>query len=830
MSSDKSKTTVSSISFLIKLWNSASLKSTSKYDIILSYFTKHLIPKVFNNDNHNECAVEVKRLFQLKHAANTVSSDTVEELLQTLMSVMSKTPSSTLIVSCLELTSNESFKDFFASNLKIYCKLQQSLIKSFTELNLEKEESDELLAKIITELYCFAKLEEFKKLFLEQLLISLSEVTKNSSDVNQASTRNLLNLIFFAALSGSNLDILENPSLTSEKQLILMDAFIKSNLKNSDKITTMLNFMERQALECEEDVDFLIHAKQYFLLLKSCEIDLAPVKRQEPQLFVKLTDRVQSAIENTKNSMNFAELLEILSTFISCDAFLFEKNIYEVLMDCMLREKTPDEMKSYENLLSVIVKIYGKDLNQFLKKLFKSIDNRLGSFKISKKRKRKTTSVSESDVSSKKIRLDVATGEDWSFITHIWPKSTAEQFAEITAGLNFAQSIKVWNQLNDYLASVLTQLKDSSTIDENMLFKIDFSSNLLCDLFHNTRLLEQLMVKREEITPTAEQFNQTQHLFYEIIVNIEYNSRVMCAFLKLSRNYENFLMLFFYHHNQDVRSDLDVLFIGDQIVDSQWKIIQQRVNNFGKTEEKNHLNSLLIQKQQKLQLFSGCDVVKSHDVTSIVSDDKQIEFLVQKVNTRSFFINSIQGKELKSFVQFLTKLDDKELQSAVLGTYALDQKLLDRFIAELVQDLDETNLNQRLEILAQLPIDCASDESKKKIVDVLLDQNYSKNLTLLVENVVNRIFQNDSYKTFFKDFAIEKVVKTFSPVTFNRIYRPILTSAARRLNNDTLVNFKWILESKNNKLIQILAQVVTEVRSCFNLFNSKKKYGSFRFH
>lgn len=810
LSSTKNKTTASSISFLIKLWNSSSVKSSSKYDTILNYFTKHLLPKAFDVSSANDdCVAETTRFFRLKHATSTPSSGSKTELLQCLMNILSKTSSFNLIASCLELTSNESFKDFFTAHLNIYCKLLKSVIKSFNGIE-NGEQKDEFLPKIITELYCFAKLDNFKELFLDHLLLPLSEATKLSSS---NATRNLLNSIFFAALSGSTLEVFEKQSLTADKELILMEAFMASNMKNPENITKMLKFMEKQALACDDDVEFLSLAKRTFLLLKSCEIDLAPVKRQEPLLFVKLANRVQSAIEHSKNSMDFAEFLEMLSAFISCDAFLFEKNIYDVLMDCMLREKSPVEMTNYETLLNVIVNIYGKDLNQFLKKLLKSMDERLENYSISKKRKRKTTSGSETEVTAKKLRLDVtAGGEDWSHITHIWPKSMAEQFAEIASGLNFAQSIKVWNQLNNYLASVLNQVKDSSAIDENMLFKIDFASNLLCELFNNTRLLEQLMYKREEITPTAEQFNQTQHLFYEIILNIEYNSRVMCAFLKLSRNYENFLMLFFYHHNPEVRGELDALFTGNQIVVSEWKIIQQRVKNFGKTEEKNHLNSLLIQKQQKNLLLGSGDVVKSDDVASIVSDEKQIEFLVQKANTRSFFINSLRSKELKSFVQFLTKLDDKELLSIILETVAQEQDLLDGFISELVQEVDDSNLKPRLEILSQLPLDCASDESKKKIFGELLSQKCSKNLATLIAIVVDKIFQNDSYKSFFKDYSIEKVIEAFNVITFTRIYHPILSSAARKLNNDTLTNFNWIVKSNNNKLVQILAQVVTEVR------------------
>lgn len=475
----------------------------------------------------------------------------------------------------------------------------------------------------------------------------------------------------------------------------------------------------------------------------------------------------------------------------------------------MLREKSPKELIQYEEFLNNVFKIYGQDINQFIKKLLSSINEKLENVSIPKKRKRKNSSSSDAEETAKKQRTTTSEqASEWSHIAHIWPSSTAENFSDLVAALNVTQSIKIWKQLEDFLITVLNYMKLPSEINENVLFKIDFASNLLCDLFNSTRLHEQLMNKKKEIASAVDGFNKTQHLFYEVILNIEYNSRVMNSFLKLSYNYENFLALFTYHHNPEAKSDLDSSFVDDQMrLKGEWKIIQQRIKNFGKSEEKNQLNALIIQHRQKDQLFLSSSSAHNDDLISILNDDRQIDFLLGKANTRSFVINALGAKEITCFAQYLTKLEDEEIRSTVLSTIAHDQALLDGIIAELVQN----GFESALELLGRLPLECSSEENKKKVFEKLLQQKQSEQLQPIIENIICKLFKNDSYKVFFKDFTMEEVVQVFEPRQFSKIYHPILSSAARKLNLETLQNFNWILKT-NNSTLQVLAQVVTEVR------------------
>lgn len=823
MEKNPSKTSTETIAFLAKLWNSGSLKSATKYETILKYFTKHSLPKIDEVE-----AAEVQRFFKLRHQPNCVSSESKSDLIKVLSKSVKKNSSLEKIATCLALISNEGFKDFFKAHLDTYCKFLETILKAFIANADDENCATETFANIVTELYCFVKIDKFKDFFVEHVLISLSEATKKVPATEKSAVLDLLKSIFFARItsSDSNLEIFES-DLTQEKESILMDTFIAINKYNSTEIAKFLRFINDNQLEnCDGDDDqFLSQTKRIFLLLKAHEVDLAPVKRQEPGLFEKIASRVTAAVESSKHSMNFAEFLQTLSSFISCDAFLFEKNIYEILTDCMLKEKSAPELMNYEALLSIVIKIYGKDLNQFLKKLLKTLDVKLESLTLPKKRKRKLLSGSELEATPKKIKL--ASGEvsvdrcgDWTYIAHIWPSATAEQFAEIVAGLNVVQTIKVLTQLNDFLVKSLKVLKDSSSISENVLFKIDFASNLLCELFSNTRIHEQLMYKQETIAKAANDFNQTQHLFYEIILNIEYNNRVMNAFLKLSSNYENFLMLYFYQHNADVKSSLELQFIGNQSnIKSEFEIIQQRIKNFGKAEEKNQLNSLIIQHQQKSQLFSVAEMSKSDDLSSILNDDKQVDFLLQKHDTRSFFINSLGKKELKQFTQYLIKLEDKELQSSALSVISQSQKLLDGFIVDLLQNVDSNNFKLLLEMFDQLLLACASDDNKMLIFETLLKHKTADNTQVV--SVIEKLFKNDSYKMFFKDFTAQSVVQVFDGKC-TKVHQSILSNAARKMNVNTLENFNWIVKNGDEELLEILAQVASEVMKLLipNYFNA----------
>lgn len=797
------------------MWNSAVLKSPAKFDVILKYFTNNLLSKALSEDEN--CVEVLRRFFKLRYLPGCVSIETKIELSQKLSAAVKENPSRTSIALCLELVSNNSFKDFFKTHIVNYCDLLHSVVNGYSKITQEQGNS-ELFMNIAAELYCFAKLETFKEMFIAQLLVPLSNVASNLTAAEKSAIWDLHKSLFFSTLTTSepSLEVFER-ELSQEQQQTLTETFVAINKSRPDQIVRVLTFVYDKILEsCNDDCKFLCQMKSIFLLLKTHEVEFAPLKRQAPEFFKRLAERINNAVVVAKQSMDSAEFLETLSSFVSCDAFLLEKNIFQIVMDCMLREKTEAELKNYGSLLSVVIKIYGKDMDQFMKKLLKSIDETLESVTIPKKRKRKQLSGSETGVTPKKQKLIDGSSEnagETSNTSSIWPASITEQFAEAFSGLNVSQTLKVWKQFNNFLVQVLQQLKELSSINENVLFKIDFASNLLCGLFDNTRLQEQLMYKQAEIASMAKEFNETQRAFYGIIMNIEYNSRFMNAFLKISLSYESFLALFFYHHNSYEEGELESLFIGEQSrAKSEWEIIQQRIKNFGKTDDKNNLNALVLQQNRNASLFSAVEVKIEKDFLPILADEKQVEFLLQNADTRAFFISSLGKKELKLFAQYLQKVEDKEVLMSAVNVVAQNQALLDGFIAKLFVSSDDDVLESILDILNRLPLACSSDTNKKLVFQEILDKKPAKELEPLVKSVIGNLFKSDSYKSIFTDFTIESVVAVFKDVDgYSCVYEAILSNAARKMNPDTMVNLEWIVTSENSKLISILAKIVTEV-------------------
>lgn len=748
---------------------------------------------------------QILLLLKQRHPSNCVTSSTTHKILQNVISALSTNPTVSSISGCLELASIEHFKEYFKDHLDVYCELLWAIIENFRIIQTDDEDT---FNAIVTEFYCFAKREDFKELFLKQFAVPLSRASEKLPPTSKQLMWNLIKTIFFSQLTSSatSLEIF-NSEIDEDQRQVLMETFIFINKAKLQEITDFIKFLYEHQLQ--DEPAFLSRIQQVFLLLSRHEIELAPMKRLEPVLFEQLSARINSSIEASRHSMDFVELMETLSSLIRCDAFLFEKNIFTILADCMLREKTTSELTSYESFFKIVITIFGKDLNQFLKKLLKSLEEKLESFTIPTKRKRK--SQGGSSVSKKKLKLSDASFDSTSeeSFSHIWTAALAEQFAAMVAGLNDTQSIKLWKQLNDFLAKELKIAKEFSDFDENLLFKIDFASSLLSELFVNTKLHEQLISQTEKVAPTVRDFNNIQSLFSDIILNFEYNNRVMKAFLKLSSSYESFLVLYINNSNPEVKSELSTFFVESALeANSEWKIIQQRIKNFGKIDEKNHLNSLLIQRQRN-QSFSQADASKVEEFSLALHDEKQIEFLLRRPDTHSFFINSLSGKELKLFVQYCVKMEDKKLQSSVLCEIAKSQKLLDCFISDIDEETDTKTV---LELLKQLPITCASEDNKKLIFGRILATLDVEEQAELIEFVLRKLLDSDTYKMFYKDFSMQQITEKFHDVKkYSRVYEACISNTSRKVSSSTLENFNWVLTSGNAELLQILARTVSEV-------------------
>lgn len=518
--------------------------------------------------------------------------------------------------------------------------------------------------------------------------------------------------------------------------------------------------------------------------------------------------------------MKLSEYFQVLSTVTAYDPFLFAENntIYKLIVECMLKEKTETDLPDYEALLMTVVKIFGKDIFQFTKKLLSAIDDKLETFKIPTKRKRKITNESENGAKKKqKLSDGTAVVTDNFHIGNIWPKAIKSTINEIFADLNVNQTVKLWKLLNDSLRNVVENLQVSVT--ENDLFKIDFISSLICQLVTSSRIHEHLVYKSTEISSAIDDFNDVQHNFYETIIKIEYNHRIMNAFLKMSYDYENFIMMYFYHFNEYEKSDLDSVFITDRsrIKSGDWKIIQQRIKNFGKVEEKCYSNLLMIQHLMKNKLFK---IATSDDTSeflqNLLADKDQLNLLLDRQEVRLHIFNLLNDE--KNLTILLSELyskikEDKAKVMIVLDMVRNNSKMLEVL---LILILEKHNKQELIEIMKQLPVSYVSHEVKKAVIEkLILDFEITSDdlhhLDLMA--IFTKISKNDGFKTFFKDFAMDELVKNLPDVTkFNSVYENIIKSSLKKVTSDVLQNLEWILSKSNSReLLLILAKCLTDI-------------------
>lgn len=796
ISSRSGITTLQVIEFLTKVWSSRKLRSNQKYDAIIKYFSKHLISKL-NDVEFNE----IQQFLNLSHPTGSVSVESKNDLVKLITKEVKKSPNPQNIKVALEISSLESLRDFFKSNLQIYMKLFKTILMSFGSM---KDDVEELKSIIVEKMFLLSKVEGYDELFLEELLIPLHNVFGDETTHHE-----LLRNIFFHKVGSTGADIsVFDKEMSQERKSILLVNFIGIHKTKLDEIAKLLQHLDDSVFdEMEDDEEFLRQIGTFYGLVLKNEIEFPSLKKYNSALFDDLSEKITTVLEISRESMELMEFLDILCCFINCDPFLLEKNLYTIIIDCMFKEKSNDEQKSFEKLMVIVLKIYGKDLGQFLLKFLKVLQEKLENFQLPKKKKRKLKSESEG-TPKKKQKINETLSKaliDENEKQKFWPELVISEFNDIVAGLNVAQTTKILKTLNKFLIKDLKVLEESSSTNENSLYKIDLVSNLLCSIFEHTRIMEQLMGKTVEIVSEVEHINVTLKLFSKVILSIEYNSRLVINYLSLLRCYDSFLMLFYYHFDKDIDQDFDPIFKDNQLNrQNEWEIIQQRVKNFGKIDELNNLNLLIIQQKEKSEIFD--DLSSKIDFTSIITEEAQIEFVIKRPDLRSFFINSLKGKQIEIFTEFLVRNGDEKLEEISIQIIAKNQNLLEEFIKALVKYPE--NNEKLLKIIKSLPLWCTSDDCKKSILEKLLK---SKTDALTFSEILEKIFKNDGYKGLFRDFKIEDIIKTINVDNNRKIIQMILTNTAKKMNGATLENFNWIVAKGSAELSLVLAQIVSEI-------------------
>lgn len=788
--------------------------------------------KIFNQLlTTNGSDLILKEMLQLKFPPNSVSYDVIKLVIKNIKQMLQIENSLNFIEIFTSMISNESYKKYFKGDLSAYCKLIGTSLKCFDKPNCENK--FEALDEIIRELHYFAKSRMFAKHFRQDILVPLNRAANNENYERINDVSNLIKSIYFSRLSSSldeenskdtSLDFLvSDDEITFEQMEVLIESFIISFKSESTEIIKFLNHFNEEVLSKYEknNILYLSHVRMLYALLKKHEIEIATFKKLESsfeEFSTNILDRVISSIDE----MNLSEYFHTLSIIISYDPFLFVENnmVYKIIVECMMKEKSETDMNEYETLLITILRIFGKDIHQFMKKLLSAIDSNLDNFVIPKKRKRKITNESDSSSKKKLKSIDGSAVIIDSFnVTNIWPNSLQTHIDEIFSDINVNQTTKLWKLLNDSLREVISTLKD--TINENVLFKMDFISSLICQLVTSSRIHEHLVYKSPEISQAIDDFNDVQHNFYNTIIKIEYNNRIMNAFLKMSCDYENFIMMYFYHYEEDVKSELDQIFITDKtrIKSGEWKIIQQRIKNFGKVEEKTYSNLLIIQHFLRSKLFK----ITAHEDTNeflqnLMKDKEQINLLLDRKDIRLHIFTLLKDEaSVENLFQDLwSKIqNDNEKISIVLNLSRSNSEMLELFTKNILANYGQHNL-EIIEIMKQLPIASLSQSNKKIFIQKLLLESEEPANEIDKTNLIiifNKIFKNDGYKNFFKDFSMKNLFEKLEDVAeYRPIYEMVIKTSLKKMTIEVLKNLEWIIkEGKSMNLTEILGKLLCDV-------------------
>lgn len=233
---------------------------------------------------------------------------------------------------------------------------------------------------------------------------------------------------------------------------------------------------------------------------------MTALKAENPSLFDEMLQKIVEAVKDPEGG-EFDKLITLMSALLTDDPTMFKDTIYQLVIDCMMREeKSSSGMESYEQFLKIVIKIFAKDATQFVKKLLEALNKKFDKFLIPKKRKRKNKVDPEENL--KKLKMtDGSIITSSSYISNIWPQSTIALFDDIITRLNVSQVLSC--------AMLLTLEKAKVSLTENELFKIDFIVVFLCQIFNCCRIHEHLIYKK------------VQHGFYEVIFNTKHNNRIM---------------------------------------------------------------------------------------------------------------------------------------------------------------------------------------------------------------------------------------------------------------------------------------------------------------
>lgn len=823
------------LEFGIKIILSPEFPTVAKYQSILEYFCrqlpkyrKHLLKSDIDFDSNWDV---VNQFLGILFPQNAVSTDVQEDVLDLICDQATKTietPKEGICHSFIVILKHNCYKKIFKFDLEKYGTFMGTFIDYLGKYIERTGKIPENIIKTTIEdvshyVRGAAINTGFRQIFFDKMLLPFTMLVEILEQKTSSSCREeLLKFLQQLCFMEENLDkytrlfngeeaeegliIVFDPKNRSKRiWLMITEAFLKSyKTVNANFVEFLFEQVCNPACEVFPVSDCLKFIEQMFKLFKKYDIILKkPEVVDEFDLISYLREKLEE-ICSEHYETSTKEILELVVTCVAYNPIIMERRLFSVLANCMFVSKSSLEVnQKYEEFVKAIIRMT-YDLRRgefFVVYLTKAVREKLESYKISKKLKRKANvndsngmrkklkdangSFSQSDMNStldESSTLDVKETPEilskFKDIQYAWPYDATEQeFSHLISLLTSKQALTTWRLLSEFLNDELDSFTETT---ENKLFLIDLLSTLLCQFIANNQLTDHAHLYWDLINERCTYLRSVLTKFGKAILHMEHNRRLINAFLSICYEFSNFETLIWYYSPDSIVTEKDLVkeypelpvldlkqqshTLHDYLTVEEWKLIEQRIKNFGKFECRSNINLVNLQKVHAALLFDDRKMLKkdwNHLVEMVLEDEEQIKMLIKDNSVNQWFVQHLNRSQMikvaniivnssedersnlvsKAFMEVPEKIDllclvaiSKmcSIANSILKNIDLEQILeknveyVGSNVASILMDapakntIESEELKKCLELIKQLPIGFISIECRSIIFSLLL--------------------------------------------------------------------------------------------------------------
>lgn len=669
----------------------------------------------------------VNKFLSMPFPNTAISVVMQERVIESICNETNKTkkcPSKGIFESLVKVIEHGCYKKFFKGHLEKYASVIATAFDYASNESLLETLDKEIIQRVIEDLGHYVKgariNTEFRQIFYDTIMRPLTAfVTVQERHTQQTSRSDLLNFVQQLYFIEENLElytklidgkdtehlvnIFETKDASKETFLVIIESFCKAyKTVNASFLEFLFERLYNPALEVFSVEDCLDSTIIVLKLLKQYDIK---VRKQEIVDEVDMIEYLREKIETicTEYYKEWtSKVLELVVTTVSYNPLIMERRSFSVLVNCMFVTKgSPEVSDLYEKFVKTIIRMTN-DLRRgeyFVVYLIKAVREKLETYEIPKKLKRKAL-LSDGKLNVKRLKgssgdfnhiseLDSTLNETlqdpeiteavtkFKEISYAWPYDATEQeFSHLMSLLTSRQMMTAWRLLCEFLKEELTSLESAS---ENKLFIIDLLSCLLCQFLSNNQLAEQSHLYWDVIVERCTAMKDLLQTFGKSLLQMEHNRRLINSFLSLSYEFSSFESLLWYYCPDSIATDktlaeqypdlpeLDLKKQSKSLFDyldhDEWKLIEQRIKNFGKFECCYNIGLIHLQKVHASLLFEGHKGFKknwSSLVELVMTDDKMISALLNDDSVSYWFVQHLDKKQIRKVAEIMTSGSDVE--------------------------------------------------------------------------------------------------------------------------------------------------------------------------